>query len=158
MNGIARLAGPRTFAVALAFGLSLFSPLASGVAAAPISSPPGETGRGRRGTAAVPGYRGENVISFVGVTDGTFDDVSSRFSLGQFQIAPLPPGNITYYDNTAFTIELNTSAGGMSSRRILPKCRTAASFFPASCSASSSAGTPPAWSLGSIRSSQTSCP
>src|SRR3954453_11202118 len=113
MNGIARLAGPRTFAVALAFGLSLFSPLAPIVAAAPISySTRGEIWPWTEGNGGVPGYRGENVISFVGVTDGTFDDVSSRFSLGQFQLAPLPPGNITYYDNTAFTIELNTSTGG----------------------------------------------
>lgn len=111
MNGIARLAGPRT--LAFAFGLSLFSPLASGAQAAPIAySTRGEILPGQYGDGSAPGYQGENVISFVGVTDGTFDDASSRFSLGQFHLAPLPPGGITYYNNTAFTIELNTSLGG----------------------------------------------
>ncbi len=111
MNGIVRSAGPRT--LALAFGLSLFSPLASGVAAAPISySTQGRIWPWQYGDGAVPGYQGENVISFTGVGGGTFDRPGTRFSLGEFQMAPLPPGEITYYNNTAFTIDLDTSLGG----------------------------------------------
>ena len=73
MNGIARLAGPRTLASPSPSGCPC-SPARSGVAAAPISySTHGQIWPWQYGDAAEPGYQGENVISFIGVTDGTFD-------------------------------------------------------------------------------------
>ena len=153
MNVIARLVGPR--ALALASGMALIVPLASGVEAAPISySTRGEILPGQYGNPSAPGYQGENVISFQGVSDGTFTDPSSRFPLGDFQVAPLPPGEVTFYNNAAFTITIDTSLGGMSCLRAPRRCRTAASGSPGRSSAWSSAARPPAWWRGSSRSSR----
>src|SRR5688500_2490088 len=98
MNAIGRLIGSR--ALALAFGLSL---LASGAGAAPISySTSGRISPWQAGDPSKPGYEGENVIRFVGVTGGSFVDASSSFPLGHFQMGPLPPGQLTYYNNAEF--------------------------------------------------------
>jgi len=111
MRQIGRLVGPR--ARSLAFGLALVFPLASAVEAAPITySTQGQIGPGTYSDPTAPGIQGQNVISFRGVTDGTFTDPSSRFSLGDFVVAPLPPGSVTFYNNTAFSIDLTTNLGG----------------------------------------------
>jgi hypothetical protein len=113
MNGIARIAPPRTLALALAVGLSQFFPLATGAAAAPISySTQGYLYPWQYGNGDVPGHQGEHIISFTGVTGGTVDQPGARFSSGNSRWPPWRPGKSTYYNNMAFAIDLTTSLGG----------------------------------------------
>jgi hypothetical protein len=49
------------------------------------------------------GISGPGVISFVPVSNATFN-TPSAFSLGDFQVAPLPAGQTTTYTNTPFHI------------------------------------------------------
>ncbi len=62
------------------------------------------------GNGAVPGYTGTNVISFQGVSNGSFP-APGAFSLGNFVITQ-PTSGSTTYNNTEFTIELQTNLAG----------------------------------------------
>ncbi|WP_422928437.1 hypothetical protein [Singulisphaera sp. PoT] len=63
-----------------------------------------------QGDGAVPGYIGTNVISFQGVTNGSFQ-APGAFSLGNFVVTQ-PTSGSTTYNNAEFTIELQTNLGG----------------------------------------------
>ncbi|HMB04340.1 MAG TPA: PEP-CTERM sorting domain-containing protein [Isosphaeraceae bacterium] len=61
------------------------------------------------GSIGTTGITGSNIISFVPITDGSPNHSDqftspSNFSLGYFQVAPLPAGQSTTYDNTPFDV------------------------------------------------------
>jgi PEP-CTERM motif len=58
------------------------------------------------GTVDNSGITGTNVISFTPVVSGAFTTPSS-LSLGEFQVATLPTGSQTDYNNTPFSITYN---------------------------------------------------
>lgn len=66
------------------------------------------------GSVESSGVTGSGVISFKSLTDASFDS-PSFFSLGDFQVAALPAGESTTYDNTPFNITLivNEVDGGV---------------------------------------------
>jgi hypothetical protein len=88
-----RWTGLRT--LALAMGL-VFCTAASGEASAIINY-------STAGSIDSTGVSGPGVISFVPVTSGLFNSPSA-FSLGDFQVAPLPDGQTTTYTNVPFHI------------------------------------------------------
>ncbi len=55
------------------------------------------------------GVTGANVISYVPVTNASIDP-SSNLPLGSFQVAALPTGQTTTYDNTPFSITLSPTS------------------------------------------------
>ncbi len=59
-----------------------------------------------QGITSPDGTKATNVISFTPVVSGAFTTPSS-LSLGQFQVATLPTGKETDYNNTPFTITYN---------------------------------------------------
>jgi len=63
-----------------------------------------------QGNGAVPGITGTNVISFQGITNGSFL-APGALSLGNFVVSQ-PTSGSTTYNNTEFTIELQTNLGG----------------------------------------------
>lgn len=88
-----RWAGPR--AMVLALGMVVLTGAA--VRADPIVN------YDTSGSIDSSGVSGPGVISFIPVTNGSFD-APSQFSLGDFQVAALPDGQTTTYTNTPFHI------------------------------------------------------
>ena len=58
------------------------------------------------GSSSVTGITGMNVISYVPVTNVMIDP-TSNIPLGSFQVAQLPVGQETIYNNTPFTLTFN---------------------------------------------------
>src|SRR5262249_40409249 len=61
------------------------------------------------GAIGTTGVTGKNVISFVPVQNALIDP-SSNVPLGSFQVAPLPVGQTTTYQNTPFSLTFVPSA------------------------------------------------
>jgi len=81
----------------LAFALGLFTWTASSSQASALIN------YSTAGSIDSSGVSGPGVISFVPVSNGSFN-APSAFSLGDFQVAPLPAGQTTTYTNTPFHI------------------------------------------------------
>lgn len=100
MRGIHGWAGLR--AAVLALGIGSWAATAG---AAPL---PGDSIRSfmnysTSGQIGSAGVDGDPVISFTSATNASYT-ASSFFSLGEFQMAPLPTGQTTTYTNTPFSI------------------------------------------------------